>query len=130
MSSSDANHRRSSSSSRRPHRRRLQRQRAQRASSEQSRHQNMVLPVQSRSRISNVAASSVDPPPPPCPVCRRAEIEAEEDLFEQIEEMINRFLTVPGRRVPYNNIVRWTVDLGTIPDYSVVIIIRQPSSLV
>jgi hypothetical protein len=57
------------------------------------------------------------------------QIAADEGFVEQLKELVNGFLTQPGQRHPYNTIIRWTVDNGFVPDYSVVIYINQPSSM-
>ena len=73
----------------------------------------------------NAAMTSNQQPTRPC---TRSEMEAEDDLFETIERLIDEFLTRPGRRVPYTSTTRWTVHPGNVPDYTVVVTINQSSS--
>jgi hypothetical protein len=55
---------------------------------------------------------------------------AEDQLIEELKELINQFMQRPGRQLNYNNTIRWTVDPGNDQDYSVVILINQPSALI
>ena len=62
--------------------------------------------------------------------CLHNESLAEEELIERLKEIINEFMTRPGRRHSYNTTMRWTVDHGNQINYSVVILINQPSELI
>ena len=55
---------------------------------------------------------------------------AEDELIERLRELINEFMTRPGRQFNYNNTIRWAVYPGNYTDYSVVILINQPSQLI
>jgi len=62
--------------------------------------------------------------------CLLSESLAEEELIERLKELINEFMTRPGREYSYNTTMRWTVDHGNHINYSVVILIDQPSDLI
>ena len=65
--------------------------------------------------------------PIPCPP---NESSIEETLIERLKEVIHEFMTRPTQHRSYNTTIRWTVDLGDHVDYSVVILIKQPSDLI
>ena len=50
---------------------------------------------------------------------------AEEELVERLKEVINEFMTRPGRQQSYDAKMRWTIDHGKEINYSVVIFINQ-----
>jgi len=54
----------------------------------------------------------------------------EEDFHERLKKLINEFMTRLDRRHEYNTTMRWTVDDGNGMNYSVVILINQPSELI
>jgi hypothetical protein len=62
--------------------------------------------------------------------CSLSESLAEEELIERLKELINEFMTRPGRGYSYNTTMRWTVDHGNHINYSVFILIDQPSDLI
>ena len=62
--------------------------------------------------------------------CLLRESLAEEELIERLKELINEFMTRPGRNYSYNTTMRWTVDHGNHINYSVFILIDQPSDLI
>jgi hypothetical protein len=62
--------------------------------------------------------------------CQHSESLIEEELIERLKELINEFMTRPGRRYSYKTTMRWTIDHGNEINYSVVILISQPSDLI
>jgi len=60
----------------------------------------------------------------------RSESLAEEELIEQLKTIINEFMTRPSRPNSFNTTMRWTIDYGNHINYSVVILINQPSELI
>jgi hypothetical protein len=106
--------------------RRRQRRAQLHASSDNNRNHELVQPGQ-RTAHPQAIVDNASAYQPPVTRCIRAEMEAEDELFGQIEELFERFLSRPGRQLPYNNIVRWTNNFGTPSEYSVVIKIDQPA---
>lgn len=61
---------------------------------------------------------------------QRHESLLEEELIERLKELINVFMTRLGRQYAYNTTLRWTVNDGNQVDYSVVLLISQPSDVI
>jgi hypothetical protein len=85
---------------------------------------NRFQQLQVNSDINIAAASSLHA------TTLRNESLAEEELIERLKEIINEFMTRSGRHYSYNTTMRWTVDHGNEINYSVVILINQPSDLI
>jgi len=65
------------------------------------------------------------------PHLQQAEALAEEELIDRLKEIMNEFMIHrPGQHYSYNTTMRWTVDHGNQLNYSVVILINQPSELI
>ena len=80
-----------------------------------------------REELMHRATASNQPPMRPC---TRNQDDAEDDMVEEMRRLVHDFLTGAGQRLHYNNVIRWTVDSGNGTDYSVVVIIDQPSALI
>jgi hypothetical protein len=87
---------------------------------------NQMIHSENRSTVDGTMISNELQQQHPITPCLRSEIEAEEDLFKEIKQLIHRFLTCPGRRYPYHTTIRWLVNPPTIPHYSVFIKIDHP----
>ena len=89
---------------------------------------------------STVSSTSLNdgqqPPPPPStppePIPAPdtlSERQAEDDLFQHIDQLIRDFLRRPDRRSPYHRIMEWTLPDDPTLHYCAVIIINPLSTL-
>ena len=60
---------------------------------------------------------------------QRHESLLEQELSERLKELIHVFMTRLGRPSAYNTTLRWTVNDGSQVDYSVIILISEPSDV-
>ena len=91
---------------------------------------DMVLPSPSPVPIATSTPRTAGTPPQPILApYTRSEKQAEDELFQRIERLIRDFLNRPNRRYPYHWIMEWTLPGEPTLNYSAVVIINPPSTV-
>ena len=99
---------------------------------QQSMGSDIVLSVPSPVPVliaTSTPRTAATPPQPILAPYTRSEKQAEDELFQRIERLIRDFLDRPNRRYPYHRIMEWTMGDEPTLNYSAVVVINPPSTV-